>query len=121
MKNKGLPFKLALVVILLFMHTLRKLFPDSWALGFWALLVDLLILVAIILEIVIRWKVNRSHESTDWKVIELLEHDPFHWKSIEEITALTDISKRKLEASLRRLTKTRQVAFFGGRWRKTVF
>lgn len=121
--NKSLPLRLIFVLLLISMHTLRCIFPDSWALGFWALVVDALILLAIIGEIIVRWRIGRRRSLIDELVLDFLTLGTSFSKSVEEIKRATGIkSDKRIMASLRRLKLHQQVdRDSDGRWRKITF
>jgi flagellar basal body-associated protein FliL len=107
------------------MNWLRHLLPDNWLLGFWALLIDLLILLVIVGEILVRWQLNRSHDSADNSILDFLalETPTSYYKTVEEISLGTHTkSQKKIRASLRRLKAGHQVdRDHLGRWRKVIY
>ena len=72
MGNNSLSLKLVLVLLLASMNLLRSLLPDNWLLGFWALVVDVLVLLVIVGEILVRWWLNRPRASVDEVVLDFL-------------------------------------------------
>lgn len=122
MRNKTLSLRLAFVLLLISMNTLRQMFSDSWALGFWALVVDLLILLVIVGEILIRWWLKRRHTLADETVLDFLALDKTGFpKTVEQISAGTQISPKKTKASLRRLKAEHQVDMQPEGWRKVNY
>ena len=70
----------------------------------------------------ITWWLNCCRASIDNRVWDFLNLDTSFGKMVEEISAATHIRKKKVLASLRRLSAQQRVDSDGqGRWRKVNF
>jgi len=97
------------------------MFPDNWALGFWALVIDLLILIVIVGEIVFRWHLKRRQARTDKAIMSFLSLQQ-HSKTIVEIAQATAISEKNVAASLDRLAENNRADYDEQqRWHKVRY